>query len=487
MNISHLNIGIIHSLIGKNDGVSIVIDQTVNAMVKDMGIELGNIFFLAAHTSPRFNAETNDIFWHKNDIHKTIIKNFCDELPEGYDQLIHDKAHEAKDIIAEWVRKNSIDLIIAHNTSHPYNFITAVGMGYYIEELRDRGIVWPKIMVWWHDSYFEREQFSNPNPIIKKYLKYLPGTEIDGIAFINKEQPELGKKLFQSLNYPRVEKFFDKRAEVIPNTSSIDWPWENANWDNGELVAPAQDNYNDTFLRDIGLECEVEKRGFSIEETVILLQHTRVVPRKKIETALDFAFDLEKRYLKDEKKKCIALLISGHSGDEQANYKKFLVDHYNELMKKNPEANVIMIFGENRILSHRDIIVDKKYYNFYEIPSVVAHYGGMGTYFSEVEGFGNNLLEMISFGLPVIINKYDIYKTDIEHLGFSFPSVEECELTDEALEESYQLLTDYKKRNAVVHHNLETLSEKLDHRIIASKMKPLITKMFTRILNLENI
>ncbi|MDZ7774762.1 MAG: hypothetical protein U5L09_03675 [Bacteroidales bacterium] len=50
MNIHHLNIGIIHSLVGKNDGVSIVIYQTVNAMV-DFDV-VGNIFFLAAHTSP---------------------------------------------------------------------------------------------------------------------------------------------------------------------------------------------------------------------------------------------------------------------------------------------------------------------------------------------------------------------------------------------------------------------------------------------------
>ena len=59
MDISHLNYGIIHSLIGKNDGVSIVIDQSVNAMVKDLGIPLGKIYFLGAHSSPRFNAETH--------------------------------------------------------------------------------------------------------------------------------------------------------------------------------------------------------------------------------------------------------------------------------------------------------------------------------------------------------------------------------------------------------------------------------------------
>lgn len=485
MNISHLNIGIIHSLIGKNDGVSIVIDQTVHTMVNDMGIELGNIFFLAAHTSPRFNAQTNDIFWHKNEIHKTIIKNFCSEFPEGFDELIHKKSVEAKNIIAQWVRKNNIDLIIAHNTSHPYNFLTAVGLNYYIEELRDQGIVWPKVMVWWHDSYFEREQFSNPNPVVKKYLKYLPGTEIDGIAFINKYQPELAKKVFHSLQFAKTEKYFKNRTVVIPNTSSIDWDWKRKDWSNGEFIAPPSDNYNDTFFTDIGLICEIEKRGFNLEDAVILLQHTRIVPRKKIEVALDFAFELEKRYLKDNKRKCIVLLISGHSGDEQVNYKNFLNEHYNKLLKENRGADVIMIFGEHRILSHRDIIVDKKYYNFYEVPAIIASHGGIGTYFSEVEGFGNNLLEMVSFGVPVVINKYDIYKTDIEHLGFSFPSVENCKLTEEVIEQAYQLLTNQKLRNENVYHNLKVLSTKLGHKIIAEKLKPLIMKMFTRILNIE--
>lgn len=485
MNISHLNVGIIHSLIGKNDGVSIVIDQTVHAMVDDMGIGLGSIFFLAAHTSPRFNAETNDIFWHKNEIHKSILLNFCEDPPEGFDQMIHENALYAKEIIRDFVRKHNIDLLIAHNTSHPYNFITAVGLGYFIEELRDKGIIWPKVMVWWHDSYFEREQFRNPNPVIKKYLRYLPGTEIDGIAFINKSQPELARKLFQSLNVSRIDKFFSERTIVVPNTSSLDWDWESLPWDEDVLNAPPWDNYNDTFLRDIRLDCEIENRGFTMEDTVILLQHTRVVPRKKIEVALDFAFQLEQRYKQDRKRKCIALLISGHSGDEQVAYKQHLQDYYDELATQNPDANVILIWGEHRILSHRDIIVDKKYYNFYEVPAIVASLGGIGTYFSEVEGFGNNLLEMVSFGVPALINKYDVYKSDIEHLGFRFPSIENCRLNDELVEEAYRILNDYKYRNQLVKHNLEILRDKLDHKIIAELLKPLIIKMFTRILNVE--
>lgn len=485
MNIAHINVGIIHSLIGKNDGVSIVIDQTVNAMVQDMGIALGNIFFLAAHSSPRFNAETNDIFWHKNEINKHIVKHFCDGPSDELDALIDEKATEAKNIIAQWVKKHNIDLLIAHNTSHPYNFITAVGLGYYIEELRDQGIIWPKVMAWWHDSYLERPQFAHPNKVIQKYLKYLPGTEIDGLAFINSTQPELAKKLFQTLNYFRADKFFGERVVVVPNTSSIDWDWEKLNWKSNRLISPPKDNYNESFLQDIGLLDEIEKLGFNLDDTVFLLQHTRVVPRKKIETAIDYAFEIEKRYLSDKKRKCVALIISGHSGDEQVNYKKFLLEYFAKKAEANKNAAVVMIFGEHCILSHRDIIVDKKYYNFYEVPSIIASFGGIGTYFSEIEGFGNNLLEMISFGLPVIINKYDVYKYDIEELGFDLPSTEDGVITQHVVEQGYRLLNDYQFRNSVVKHNLHILHTKLDHKIIADKLKPLIVKMFTRIININ--
>jgi hypothetical protein len=483
MNISHLNVGIIHSLIGKNDGVSIVIDQTVNAMVKDMGINLGNIFFLAAHTSPRFNAETNEILWHKNDIHKKVLQFFSTNPPDGLDNEIHEQALYAKSVIKNFVDKNNIDLLIAHNTSHPYNFITAVGLGYYLEELRSQGFVWPNVLVWWHDSYFERDRFKNPNPVIEKYLKYLPGTEIDGVAFINNDQPELAKKYFKRYNLNNFDRFFRERAIVVPNTSDIPWNWESQSWNSDKIIHPPQDHYNDSLFKDIGLECELDKRGFTIDNTVLLLQHTRVVPRKKIEVAIDFAFELEKKYINDGVKKCIAIIVSGHSGDEMEEYKQSLIQYYQSRLNVDSDSNVIIVFGENRILSHRDIIVDKKYYKFAEIPSVIAASGGLGTYFSEVEGFGNNLLEMISLGLPALINRYDVFRSDIEQYGFKLPYIDEVILTPELIEEGYRLLTDIEYRNQVVHHNLKVLKEKLDHKIIADKIQPLILNMFTRTLN----
>jgi len=480
MDISHLNYGIIHSLIGKNDGVSIVIDQSVNAMVKGLGIQLGNIYFLAAHSSPRFNAQTNEVFWHKSEVHKTIIRKYNEPDDGSLDRLIHENAIIARDTIAEFVQKNNIDIIIAHNTSHPYNFITAVGLGYYFESLRKQNIIWPKVLVWWHDSYFEREKFTTPGSIIQKYLKYLPGTYVDGIVFINSTQPELAKRIFKKYGMKRLDEYFKERTVIIPNTHDIEWDWKDRDWSGSEIIFPPQDNYNRSFFKNIGLMGMVESAGFTMNETLVLLQHTRIVPRKKIELAIDLAFELEKKFHDHGNKKCIALLISGHSGDEQAKYKEFLAEYFQIKREEHSESAVFMIFGEDHILSNRDIIVDKKYYNFFEIPSVISAIGGIGTYFSQVEGFGNNLLEMLAAGLPVVINKYGVYKTDLEPLGFELPYVEDNILDPQMIDITYKIASDNVYRNQMVFHNLNVLSEKLGHRVITESLGPLINNIFTR-------
>jgi glycosyltransferase involved in cell wall biosynthesis len=249
-----------------------------------------------------------------------------------------------------------------------------------------------------------------------------------------------------------------------------------------KYIAPPQDNYNHSFLKDIGLEQQVTSNGFSLADTILLLQHTRVVPRKKIELAIDLAFELDKKFKKNGKEKCVALIVSGHSGDEQNAYQNYLYEHYTGKCKADPYSNVFLIFGENNILSHRDIIVDKKYYKFAEVPSIIAANGGIGTYFSDIEGFGNNLLEMVSLGLPAVINKYEIYKEEIEKLGFILPAIDNTGITKELVEQSYRLLTDIEYRNHVVLHNLKVLKENFDHEIIASKLKPIIINMFMRML-----
>jgi glycosyltransferase involved in cell wall biosynthesis len=108
----------------------------------------------------------------------------------------------------------------------------------------------------------------------------------------------------------------------------------------------------------------------------------------------------------------------------------------------------------------------------------VANVGGMGTYFSEVEGFGNNLLEMMALGLPVILNRYSIYNSDLAPMGFDVAEVDDCQLTDEAVEKSYAYLTQPKVREAAIAHNLEVLDGMLNHDVMANKLTPLIQNLF---------
>ena len=193
MDISRLKVGILHSLIGKNDGVSIVIDQTIKTMVKKMDIPLGNIFYLAGHSPPRMNTALDDVFWHRNEDNRYILEHYNQEPPEGFEDRILQPALYAKTIIADFIEENGLDVFIVHNSCHPSNFIFAVAVGMYFEERRAEGLMLPRYLLWWHDSHFERKRFADCNENFwntawKATLKHggCRGTHLDAHhAFLN--------------------------------------------------------------------------------------------------------------------------------------------------------------------------------------------------------------------------------------------------------------------------------------------------------------
>jgi len=483
MNLSKLNIGILHSLIGKNDGVSIVIDQSIEAMVRYMDVSQDNIYFLAALAPARLNKLEDDIFWHKNEANKYILKHYRTEPPEGFEDFIEAHVTYAEHIIAQFIEENYIDLFIVHNASHPTNFVYATAVGRYFEKLRQKRQYLPRYLLWWHDSHFERERFLHPNPVIKSFLNYIPGAYAHGIVFINTKQAALARQVYKSHfnDYQDVRRFFSQHTAVIPNTCDIPWSWKRqpSNGAGDPPLAPPMDNFNKNFFEDIGLLAELEALGVSLDETLLILQHTRVVARKRIDCAIDFAFLMHERMLKKGCKKATALIISGHSGDEDDAYVHQLRLHFDAKVKHatHPEG-VILLFAEHRIFAEREVIIDKRYYRFRDIPGIIARHGGIGSFFSEAEGYGNNLLEMISMGLPVLINRYPVYKKDIERLGFMLPAIDDGQFTEAFLEAAEALVIDSQKRAAVVRHNLSILDKKLNHKVISKKMETVLQNMF---------
>ncbi len=483
MNLSKLNIGILHSLIGKNDGVSIVIDQSIQAMVRYMDVSQDNIYFLSALAPARLNKLEDDIFWHKNEANKYILKHYHREPPEGFEDFIEDHVTQAEDIIAKFIDDNHIDLFIVHNASHPTNFVYAIAVGRYFEKLRHQRQYLPRYLLWWHDSHFERERFLHPNPVIKSFLDYIPGPYAHGIVFINTAQAALARQVYKSHfnHHQDTRRFFSQNTTVIPNTCDIPWSWKRqpSHGDGETPLAPPIDNFNKNFFEDIGLLAELEELGASLDETLLILQHTRVVARKRIDYAIDFAFLMHERLLNKGCKKATALIISGHSGDEDDAYVNQLLLHFEAKLKQatHPEG-IILLFAEHRIFAEREVIIDKRYYRFRDIPGIIARHGGVGSYFSESEGYGNNLLEMISMGLPVLINRYPVYKKDIEPLGFMLPAIEDGQFTGDFLEAAEALVADPQKRAEVVRHNLNVLDKKLNHKVISKKMEKVLHNMF---------
>lgn len=164
---------------------------------------------------------------------------------------------------------------------------------------------------------------------------------------------------------------------IIPNVMDFDSP------------PPEPDGYA-VDMRDA---LDIPKDDF------LILQPTRVVPRKRIELAIGLSIRIGVPN---------TVVISHSSGDEGSDYSNYL----NELIDLLG-ANVR--FSENRIDYKRGKTVDgDKIYSLgdsYMASDLVA-------YPSSIEGFGNAFLEAIYFRRPLVMSTYEIYRIDIKPKGF---------------------------------------------------------------------
>jgi len=164
---------------------------------------------------------------------------------------------------------------------------------------------------------------------------------------------------------------------IVPNVMDFDSP------------PPEPDGYA-VDMRDA---LDIPKDDF------LILQPTRVVPRKRIELAIGLSIRIEVPN---------TVVISHSSGDEGSDYSNYL----NELIDLLG-ANVR--FSEDRIDHKRGKTVDgDKIYSLgdsYMASDLVA-------YPSSIEGFGNAFLEAIYFRRPLVMSTYEIYHIDIKPKGF---------------------------------------------------------------------
>ncbi len=468
------HIGTVHTLLCFNDGVSIVINQIVESLQAHLGLPLQNFAFACGKYGGNLYDQVwvDDSLWHKDETVAYALTHYgTTPPPPDLESRIEARVADAKKALARFFDESAVALIIAHNTGHPVNLIYALALNRLYEERKRTGRRLPRYLMWWHDSHLERERFLHPSPLIHRYLmEGVPGPHVEGIVFINRGQWDIVRAYFESLTNrdSGIVDRLERSHIVIPNTCDVpdNWPDD----PDPEYFAPRLDPYNADFLKAMGIEKVLAGEGKTLKDCLLFLQHTRVVPRKRIDHAIDFCFAMADRFQRDGQEKMVFLLISGPTGDELSDDVVDLTNHLNKRRRERPDLAVEIIWGEDRIRSKRETVDGVKYYDFAEVPGIVAYHGGLGTYFSDVEGFGNNLLELISLGVPPVVREYPVYLTDIAVYGFDIPSTPDGTMTPELIEGAYRILTDVDYRKAVVAKNVHLLADNLGHKKISENL-----------------
>ena len=209
------------------------------------------------------------------------------------------------------------------------------------------------------------------------------------------------------------------------------------------------DEYNRNLRADM---------GFS-DEDVLILQPTRVVSRKGIEQAL---YLMERLEVADSK-----LLISHSAGDEGEEY-------FNWIRDTARRQRVPVHFIYNRLHEARTQTADGV--KLYTLWDVYPH-TDLITYPSLYEGFGNAFLEAILFRKPLLVNRYSVYIVDIEPKGFDVIAIDGF-LTESAVKQVEQVLTDPERRHAMVERNFELGKKYFSYAALKRGLSTLLTSFF---------
>jgi glycosyltransferase involved in cell wall biosynthesis len=296
-----------------------------------------------------------------------------------------------------------------------------------------------------HDFYWERVGGLSLTcaPAIELMDKFLPPHD-----------PRIKHAVINSLAQEELKERKGIPSLIVPNVFDFESPpWE-------------VDDYNQDLRSEIGLK----------ETDLVILQATRIVSRKGIELAIDFARALNsserravltKNELYDGRQFSnndrIILVLAGYTQDDLTHeYKQNLID-------KADQEGVSLFFIEDRVCAERTTRDDQKIYSLWDTYTMAD----LVTYPSLWEGWGNEFLEAIKAKLPIVLFEYPVFKQDIKAKGFNFISlgdrisdlddnglvrVEEA-IIENAADQALIVLTDPKLRSEVVENNYSVARE----------------------------
>ncbi len=458
-----LKYGMLHSLFGFSDGVSIVMQQIEDVLINELKIPTQHIMYLVGKSKQRSPRVTQrKVLWHGYRSNRVMLKHFSEGYGGWLSESIEKAIEEAKNEIEQFIVSHDIDVLIAHNSSHPENFISSIALSRYYRDAERAGKKTPKYILWWHDSHLERPRFKKPSVDVNRYLlQGVPGVYVEFILFINSLQFCDAQKYFQELDKLRPG-FYENmhlNHDVIYNTTDT---YINSYED---LESEKVDERIEKFIDEFKIRELLKERRMTLKNVLFCLQHTRAVQRKRIDFALKYCFEMYKKMPKKQFR-MLYFFVSGHSA-ENGIEKRRIKRLYKKLCDEYKTINVVLSFAEDTKTTN---------ITFEEYPRIFAKLGGFSTYFSEIEGFGNNLLEVMASGLIPVLYTYPVFVKDIAKYKFKAIALNKFEIVDKDIDETIDLVTSQRKRKMWVNTNLEILKKKFPHKIMARKLQRAIIR-----------
>ncbi|MBA2266498.1 MAG: glycosyltransferase, partial [Chloroflexi bacterium] len=95
------------------------------------------------------------------------------------------------------------------------------------------------------------------------------------------------------------------------------------------------------------------------------------------------------------------------------------------------------------------------------------------TYPSLYEGYGNALVEALYYGVPVMVNRYPVYVSDIAPLGVRMIEIDGA-ITNDTISEVQALLANPRKIRDNARHNFEVGQKHLSYDLLRRRLRSLL-------------
>ena len=335
-------------------------------------------------------------------------------------QRIAESVDRLRGGIRRFIDRFDIDVLFLQNVlAIPMNLPLGIALTEEIAQHRVRTLAHH------HDFYWERERFSRC--AVQDLLD----------ASFPPSNPEIRHIVINSLAQHELYARRGVRSVVLPNV---------LDFENGPNE---RDHRVRAFRKELGLSTQ----------DLVILQPTRIVPRKGIELAVELVSRLSERIAPRR----AVLLISHPAGDEGTQY----LAH---LMEIADRADVRMILAADRVIPHRGaedgipFAFDLR--DAYESADFV-------TYPSLIEGFGNAFLEAIYFRKPLLVNRYPVFVSDIEPCGFDVIAVDGT-LDEETVARVAALVSNPCQIAQMTEHNYRVAKSCFSYRVADSVLCSLL-------------